>query len=125
MSIETWKQEFYPVPASANMTDKEAIEHAILKWEGFEAKNRKKHKLNRLAHILIDEHACEFIFGIMTCSLCLKYFNNGCNSCPFSVQGYNCKNIKSPYRKAMRGNPSVLIAALKECLILENQELKS
>ena len=119
MTIETWKQEFYHIPASSDMTDKEAIEHAILKWEGFREKNRRKHKLNRFVPILFDENGCEFIFGVMTCSLCLKYSSSDCTSCPLTVQGYKCSNAYSPYRKAMNGNPAKLIAALKECLILE------
>ena len=116
MTIETWKQEFYPVPASANMTDKEAIKHGIQKWEGFKAKNRRKHNVNRVYYTLCDE-LNEFNFGIETCSLCHKYYESGCLACPLHKKGYSCTYYRSSYDAARNGNPAEMIAALKECLV--------
>ena len=116
MSIETWKQEFYHVPATANMTDREAIEHGIQKWEGFKAKNRRKHNVNRTNYTLCDA-LNEFSFGIETCALCLKYYTGGCLACPLHKQGYSCTYFDSPYDAAHNGNPAAMIAALKKCLV--------
>ena len=113
MSIKTWKQEFYPVPATQNMSDREAIEHGIKKWEGFKAKNRRKHNVKRRSYTLDDE----FNFGIETCALCLKYYRGGCLSCPLHEQGYSCTYYGSPYDAARNGNPAAMIAALKQCLV--------
>lgn len=47
MSLQTWKDEFIPVPANDQLvlTDEEALQLAFLKWRGLMAHNVSKHSL--------------------------------------------------------------------------------
>lgn len=109
MSVKTWIEEFYPVKASAGMTDKEALEHAILKFEGAKKENLKKHNV-----FLDDAEMYEkdtndiFYFTSDECSLCLKYINEECRGCPlYENNQYNrCGNLSSPYTEFCDTNNS-------------------
>lgn len=44
MSLQTWKDEFYPVPASEPIGGHKAqIEHSLRKWRGATKENTEKH----------------------------------------------------------------------------------
>jgi hypothetical protein len=45
MSLETWKEEFYPIPAKEmkNKSWRECIQHCRKKFQGFFQKNLRKH----------------------------------------------------------------------------------
>lgn len=44
MSLETWKQEFYSLPAS-NAPIEQALDHSIKKWAGLQPDNLAKHSV--------------------------------------------------------------------------------
>jgi hypothetical protein len=95
MSIETWRQEFYPQTAISLVyelgnfpkEDKDIyfLKHAILKWQGFLSMNLEKHDI-------VFEDVKNFLFG--TCALCEAYCNDPdkeCEECPiFLVKGRTC-----------------------------------
>lgn len=43
MSLITWKAKFYPEPANARMSKRDALLHSLRKWEGLTKENLKKH----------------------------------------------------------------------------------
>jgi len=123
MSLESWKNEFYPVEASKDHSDIAAIEHAILKWTGYTEENLKKHELTSDGAVITDSDNNVVIFATNSCSLCLKYWANDCDKCPLYLIGESCisshheSNI-SPYRKTMNNSdPSYILDALKKALI--------
>ena len=48
MSLKTWKEEFYSVPASklARSSVIKCLEHSILKWRGLFPSHLKRHKVS-------------------------------------------------------------------------------
>jgi len=125
MSLKTWIEEFYPIPASPKMSAAEACKHGILKWSGRYQKNLKKHKVESAECDVVDEHEeSNFEFGVDTCALCVKYFDYAwdCAECPIVKSGNKpCTRVKSAYLKSSGENASpapmlkVLRQALKYC----------
>lgn len=97
MSLESWLEEFYPIPADKS-TREGAVEHSLQKWIGLRKENLDKHEcsvtgpahkeharvvskdLERIGYLLISSN---------TCSLCYHYYNdsppdeeNYCSACP-------------------------------------------
>ena len=126
MSLESWKEEFYPVKASAKHSDVEAIKHAIQKWSGYSLENLKKHNIElKNPVIIVDDNAQDdFTFSTDTCSLCRKYWLRDCRRCPLYLIGESCLSwhlpdgSKSSYRKTLNsGDNSFILDALKKALI--------
>jgi len=138
MSLNSWKKEFYPTPASKAKGKKNAIKHSLTKWIGLRKKNLQKHDLvfayadspaiyenNELSsrHIKINSQ---------TCALCVLYFNGRgqdsdlmtnkkgtCFKCPlFQSLGNKCDGkFDRPYVKFMdSANPEPMIKALQKTL---------
>lgn len=139
MSIETWKQEFYPV--SAKEVEKEkAAEHSFRKWEGARKENLEKHGLERATtttssiRCVGDHLGDRFYFDGVSCSLCVHFYkqgdgwDDGCENCPLCIVrgGVPCTGTAegervSPYDKFVStSNPEPMISALK--LAVEWQE---
>lgn len=116
MSLQTWKDEFYPVPASEPMGEHKAqIEHSLRKWRGATKENTEKHGVFYEDHTIFDEtdSTGKFMFGSESCSLCL---NNECHECPIVLSGrFGCNYSYSEYR--MSGcDPTPMIAVLENLL---------
>lgn len=92
MSIESWKQEFYPVEADSEMSEQEAILHSIKKWEGLTEENLNKHAVCvNYFKDLHDEFGGAFDIDSSTCALCAKFLSNDCQDCPlYKKQGFIC-----------------------------------
>lgn len=93
MSLESWKAEFYPTPATEPQTAIEALEHSLRKWRGLTASNLKHHRLRKSVMCLADDWDQLDIDG-ESCALC-QLFNfahgrEGCTSCPITL--YRCKD---------------------------------
>ena len=92
MSLQGWKDRFYPTSAVENIsTPLEAAEHSLQKWSGLE--HLEEYGLLRVRRIILDhKHAREsFMFNDMTCSLCRYSVRNTtkgeddyCKACPLS-----------------------------------------
>lgn len=123
MTIETWKDEFYPIAASVpSLTNDVArLEHSIKKWEGLRPKNVAKHDLI----ISGDSLFCKtygyyqyFDINADTCALCVAH--RCCTGCPlFKTLGKQCdKGTAAPYAIFIEtGDPEPMIKALKETLV--------
>jgi len=114
MSIETWLQEFYPIPANQleAASDLECAQHCLLKWSGTSPENLNKHNTYYIDFTVIgtsekpDGSKIEEIalkFGESSCALCQKYFGTSeqdgqdvCtdkknNICPLNIYlGHRC-----------------------------------
>lgn len=124
MSIESWVEEFYPIEASEDMSDKTAIKHGLLKFQGATTKNLCKHKVDLYDGVIIskkeidDEYIEGFSFDDKSCALCLKYLNNACIGCPiYDKTGGTCSSNDSPYiHFCDEDDPSYMLEVLEELL---------
>lgn len=87
MSIDTWLEEFYPIPApelpswiepiTSWGAQFEALNHCIQKWTGFLPENLKKHNVK-----YFDGVRPAIGSTVRSCALCqLNNLLDGCNSC--------------------------------------------
>lgn len=94
MSLQSWKEEFYPVDAE-DVPKEQAVAHSIRKWQGLLPENLAKHGVewagehsDRLREIAETDD--RFIVGASTCALCCHYDDRDndnadpCVSCPLS-----------------------------------------
>lgn len=88
MSLKSWKDEYYPVPASEA---EDPLEHSILKWTGLLKKNIKKHELTQSRNggclyeditELYEKYSNCFNIDASTCALCVRYLPDDLHSCP-------------------------------------------
>lgn len=133
MSLKTWMEEFYPVEASADMTEIEMIDHALLKYKGTTKENLDKHGVKMHIHsdyagtVLAEKDAIIshvskfFVFNIDQCSYCRKYFCDDCIGCPLYEHGDGCCEKGSSYFEFLNTGDSTRIRnslnAIKEELI--------
>ena len=95
MSIESWKKDFLPGNFPRDMSDLEAIDHALLKFAGCSPENLKKHYV-KLSYggllslgIAHDHDEIEQHLGCSVCGLCKKHLYSKdpdsieeCATCP-------------------------------------------
>lgn len=76
MSLETWKAEFYAMPAHdphAIADDLAAVYHSLQKWRGLLPENLQRHGLVRRAFVLWDDEGRErFSVDANSCALCQR-----------------------------------------------------
>lgn len=124
MTLRTWKKEFYPVDAAHPMTERQAIQHSLKKWEGLLKINLKKHKMEDIGSFVSDSKGYYFEVDSSTCSLCEKYFHKvgTCEGCPLykSLGSRKCHSwltLNSPYSEWLNnGDPKPMIRALRKTL---------
>jgi hypothetical protein len=148
MSIETWKAEFYPIPAHET-NEADAIDHSLQKWLGLLPENLDKHGVILDSGIVMEQGEPEDGVAIDagSCSLCHHFcetdtFNSDddespCIECPlYKVRGAACddetdmewtSNEPAPWHAFTREreghNPMPMIMWLKKTK--ENQCQKS
>lgn len=129
MSLESWKEEFYSIPAYTEMTELEAVEHSIRKWTGLRTANLEKHELkadwdfacveephNEWSDKLwISDGTCalchQFKDDISDCRRCLlrRFLGNRCD-----LGGDDGEFDNRPYSLwRENGDPEPMIAALE------------
>lgn len=131
MSIETWRQEFYPVPASC-VAPKDATAHALHKWRGLTPNNLKDHELILdSVSDLEDAEGGTFSISSATCALCEVVGKDavlGCDSnpkdctrCPiYHAVGRTCA---AEFRVHMKtGDPQPMITLLNTTLKWEKSQ---
>jgi len=132
MSIETWKAEFYDIPAEAYaLQDDDAlglspVEHSLKKWRGLTPENLAKHGVKHKIgdSVLLDDEGTTFVVDSDSCALCQLYLDTRCNGCPlFLARGYvSCDDemdneFLNPYYKFVdEGNPEKMIMWLERAL---------
>ena len=82
MSLATWKEEFYPIPAEdACRSVMEALDHSILKWSGVTKENLIKHGCELYGcEVQEISDIFDFRFNSSTCALC-KLVEEECCDC--------------------------------------------
>lgn len=133
MSIQSWKEEFYPVPSRAAAADglASALAHGIKKWEGARFENLARHGLRKCIreynhddHAIKDDTGATFHFDAATCALCRLFFipleahHTQCAGCPLNqkTEAFKyCFSSGQGYDTWLRtGDPEPMIAELKE-----------
>lgn len=139
MSLQTWKEEFYPTEAY-RATEQNAIEHSLTKWRGLTQENLEKHGLKRSRTGIYDEERVGRNFleiDDRSCSLCIVYRNiqdvfiekkrvaaglpipttQWCDNCPIKLTTGEdcCTGDLSPYMVYVEeGRPQKMIRLLEE-----------
>lgn len=134
MSIETWKEEFYPKPAEeATGSELEAARHSLRKWEGARPEALARHGLEAKG-LRLEETGLEmaFHFGADDCALCQFNDNRSddCHACIlYRLRGCACYEVAhegdgSPYTDMREtSNPGRMIALLEQAVAaLEAEE---
>ena len=138
MSLQSWKEEFYPISAreiakivedrESDISTKskiELVEHSLRKWEGNKSKNLRKHKMRKdWSNSIEDEYRNYFEVDSSSCSLCKVFHERGngsvCEECPLSIArgGLACDEDDdsggSPWHRSRRGNPQNMILWLNK-----------
>jgi hypothetical protein len=147
MSLESWKAEFYPVPAK-QCEVKDSVQHALTKWKGLLPDNCERHEVILYHTVLIliasidEAHRLRlsigdirgFDIGSDNCPLCIHY--KGCRSCPITKSrtgvnrtGAQCDRALpseaiSPWGAFLRhNNPRPMISCLESTLEFEKHAL--
>lgn len=99
MSLKTWKEEFYPIPAS-EVEIGAAVDHSITKWRGLKPENLKKHNVVSNEEGIFDESPMTSAVGVIeqlpinseSCALCSFYIDARCGHCPLYLvrRGVRC-----------------------------------
>lgn len=128
MSLESWKAEFYPIPAN-EVPEEDAIRHSLQKWRGLTTENLERHGMEwdkESGDIVEIDGECVFDIDGDSCALCTYYFGWGkydaelCSTCPLQkTMGDKCM----PFERenafgefVMEGNPLPMIEALEKTL---------
>jgi len=129
MSLQTWKQEFYPVPAS-EVPEADAIAHSLRKWIGLRKANLERHGMETNGASVFDIRYYHLPIDITSCALCAHYWDAGCSQCPLdAIRGCKCYGAAindeplSPF-SAFRDHfdPEPMIALLEEALRRQGKE---
>lgn len=106
MSLASWKNEFYPVPAEQAIGDAvSAVNHSLRKWEGLRADNMKRHGCYAAGSAISDDPLDvvsddgTMLLNCETCALC-KYKDSVtgnqwyCDKCPITLAtGCPCDDL--------------------------------
>lgn len=148
MSLQSWKEEFYPITAEElkikllndsnffdkNFRDIALLKHSILKWTGLLSENLKKHALykNKKESKIRDDFEDQLYITHESCALCVIYdeelFDYGeCHYCPIKNETKKCDHddrdtIMTPYGHFFAENdPNPMLKILQDKLsIIEN-----
>lgn len=145
MSLETWKEEFYPIEADKSVGSQlEAVEHSLRKWRGLDADTLKRHGLRQAYYNLEEDRGGKFHIDYTSCALCrlVNATEDGCYECPlYAVRGgvpcdvimvdedENLLETFSPYVKWTRFNdPAPMLEWLektREFVLLEKEKVEN
>lgn len=139
MSLKTWKEEFYAVPAN-EVAKEDAVSHSLRKWEGLRPANLEKHWVYWDYRGLTDLPGEVLRIDSNSCALCVHYLDNSiaayevdedpphmCSACPLAIARGDVPcdrcmrheaHMEHPYAMGINPphNPELMIAWLKKCL---------
>lgn len=131
MSLETWKEEFYPKPAEET-TKRSALAHSLRKWRGLTKENLEKHGCVVEHGILADKGrwlADGLSISSSSCALCHHHYDRKresydtppCVTCPLAkalgTADWRDEGCTSPWRAwTINGDPKPMIAALEKAI---------
>lgn len=114
MSLESWKEEFYPVPAN-EVSEADAVKHSRRKWIGLRPENLIHHKVWMHDSKLTGKDGTLEI-NSESCALCHHYLDPTCKECPLrKLLGRPCDIVGKPYEVFFRRyDPELMITALEQ-----------
>ena len=131
MSIESWREEFYPTPAQLVAPGVlYAAKHSLKKWIGLRQENLDRHKVAMYGwYLQVEPNGLVGVeIGAVSCALCAQFFNDNasieCAACPlYMTLGRACDDdisdddescdYNSPWAAWLASfNPEPMIAAL-------------
>ena len=129
MSVQSWKREFYPIPAIKIKTVEGALISAMNKFEGALSKNLHKHSVRliygAIANLDPRLTCAVFEFDDSSCALCYLFASGSynlvchrpsCYGCPLTGST-NCHNTRSPFKIFINGgNPRPMLKVLRKAL---------
>jgi len=137
VSLETWKEEFYPVPAGA-VSREDALDHSIRKWEGLRPENLRRHGLMRdglMRRAITEKNGIGGMhIDAGSCALCRHHEKpiGRCYDCPlYLVRGSRCDTptdteALSPYQSWLKsGSPVAMLELLDAAKAAKPKEVKS
>jgi hypothetical protein len=112
VSLESWRAEFYPVPApAATDSDEEAIAHSLRKWEGALPDNLAKHGVLYTDAAIRDGAGGIFDFDSDSCALCEAH--PWCEKCPVAEEQEGPCDEDSAYHMSV-DDPLPMITLLRK-----------
>lgn len=119
MSLESWKQLYYPITAeeAAKLSPREVIQHSLTKWRGLQPEVLAKHGLSYDFSSITDSTYGLLITG-QSCSLCEKHYDyskdepDSCSSCPLAQLGtgrFDCFIEYRHWRDTRDPEPMILL----------------
>lgn len=133
MSLEAWKEKYYPQEASATSKE-EALDHSIRKWEGLYPSILKEYGLVKCDDSIyeIEQPSINIHIDSDTCALCYHFQGDphDCTECPLAISrnGVRCDRLMngeciSPYAKFLNKNdPTNMLHALKLAKTLQESQ---
>jgi hypothetical protein len=131
MSLKTWCEEFYPVPA-CNVPESEELDHSIRKWEGLRPAARKRHGVSNNCYGDLYSGTNMFSIDVTTCALCVRHYNLAaglCPGCPLSdVRGADCVSLAKGEREPPydawydRGDPRSMLKWLRRAKRMQEKK---
>lgn len=137
MSLNTWKEEFYPRNASdfngnSSLTELDAVKHSLLKWKGLRKENLDNHGITNIRKSVSRAIGCDgSLYQLKidsdSCSLCQRNHMISeveCEGCALAIVrgGFPCDEIMedesfSPYVEFRdKNNPEPMIFWLEKAL---------
>lgn len=127
MSLQSWKDEFYPKEPTKRMTKIAALRHSIQKWTGLLPKNLEKHGVSLNGTWLNVNLEGGMLIDASSCALCVKFLSRkynaelkGCAACPLAqFLGNECDKLGKdrPYNRfVLEHDPKPMLRALKATL---------
>jgi hypothetical protein len=120
MSLQTWIDEFYPVPAN-EVPEKHALGHSIIKWIGLQPENLARHNVVRSGRDVYGSDADRRLsIDDETCALCRFHIRPRygllCKTCPLhiAIGGFDCDDglrpaAPNPYGAFVDGDPAPML----------------
>jgi len=127
MSLESWKQLYYPITAeeAAKLSSREIIQHSLTKWIGLRKTNLDRHGVWKSVVCLLTDGSDTPKLSITgsTCSLCARYYDPSadepasCASCTLAQLGKSGTDCFKEYiHWRDTADPEPMIALLERAL---------
>jgi hypothetical protein len=126
MSLQTWKDEFYNVPAEeAAESPLSAAQHSLKKWRGLTTENLERHGMMKEGESrnIWNGWGGRFNVDGYTCALCISVDDN-CRKCGLWELGYGCKDDQEYGMWYYQDDPLPMITALEKLVDKLNSEQK-
>lgn len=125
-TAKEWLEKYYPVKPNSLMTQEEALNHSLKKWEGLDCSTLSEYRLTKMANTIYEGDKKVISINGETCALCVLYYDTTtqdgeydiCGECPLRIKtGFVCDDTFSPYDFWCRNVSNTrMTKALRNCL---------